>query len=101
MEYEFKGCSNTNWHAIQYANYINIQTSPYYEDKDNLLDLEDHPTALENAYLMAASPKLLEACKETLELISSLYRREKPINDTEYSHIQDILTSAIHKALNV
>lgn len=58
------------WFAIQYANFFNIQSEPYYGES-NLLDEDDHKEAEANARLMAAAPELLKTCLILRDIIAN------------------------------
>ena len=50
------------WHAVQIANWWNIQSGPMYGDTD-LFNEEQHDEAAANAQLAKAAPELYLACK--------------------------------------
>lgn len=54
------------WHAVQYANWFNLQRSPDYA-KDDIFDIENYHNAGANATLAASAPDLYEACKHNIE----------------------------------
>lgn len=55
------------WFPVVYANFINLQTTPFYS-RNNLLDLENYKEAEANATLAATAPELLEVLKQLVHL---------------------------------
>lgn len=72
---EFKG-TKTEWHAVEFAGFIILKDSDFYEGK-NILDYSDvgEVVANANAKLAKHSYELLEALEHTLEV---LYKCECP-----------------------
>lgn len=71
---DFKG-TKTDWHAIEFAGFIILKDSEFYEGK-NILDYSDvgKEVAEANARLAIKAPKLLEVlkkCKTELEYLYS------------------------------
>lgn len=70
------GMTPTPWYAVPYANYINLQTEPYYNE-ENLLDEEKSPeapinaealiTAVNNTYGKGLNPESYEDVVKALE----------------------------------
>lgn len=107
MKYEFKGTkgdwsvdgfdltsvivsvNEVGWKHLCRCNYGYVEPESHFEEN----------TA--NAHLIAAAPDLLDACIEALDLLDNLNKHGEPINYNEYSHYHDVLSSAIHKALNI
>lgn len=56
------------WFFLQYANFGKLQTSKYYEEDDDLLDLEDHDRAEANGHLASAAPDMLKCLEEIMDL---------------------------------
>ena len=66
---EFKG-TKTEWHAVEFAGFIILKDSDFYEGK-NILDYSDvgEVVANANAKLAKHSFELLEALEHTLEVL--------------------------------
>lgn len=66
---EFKG-TKTEWHAVEFAGFIILKDSYFYEGK-NILDYSDVGEVVENANAKLAkhSYELLEALEHTLDIL--------------------------------
>lgn len=109
-KYQFKGTQGV-WHAVEIAGFWEVKDEPYYEGRDLLCfdnRYDEGPVTAEeaknNAYLMAASPDLLQACIGMMGLVDLwLPESVKPEHEGEAQALMsahDKMKQAIHKALN-
>ena len=72
-----------HWHAVNFAGYWRISSSPYYQGRD-LLDEDSEPKAEANAKLAAQAPKMWN-------IINRLRKKKTPFEQLmKYSHKYDI-----------
>lgn len=96
MKYEFKGTKGV-WHAVEYAGFVRVQTSPYYGDGVDVLQCEQQRGDDINIEEMKANGALCAGAKELLIAAIKVVESNNPLQFHE--HVQ-LLEEAILTALN-